>query len=294
MLTGLPPDITAETLLNYLPSSDRHVELKGSHKRNAYEDILSISQEDCQMTVELSRDGLYDILPEALFHPVDRFENLPANDYKERFAEEYEMQQLEEANARRFFAPFDKFILGLRCGISRLKNERYSGNAILCDVICDNIDEKFLRNRFVRKTLPFIPLARRIRGDRTLITIILRKILSDEGIVMKINDTPRLFSDAEPRYNSDLGSYRVDSDRIYAGAEYVENVTEYEVVYWSEEECDENFLQYVNEINEFEQFVNDFFVSIESRIRFQVTTTSLPTRLSDDLYYNYLDYNTNL
>ena len=58
--------------------------------------------------------------------------------------------------------------------------------------------------------------------------------------------------------------------------------------------CDDSFLSFVSEMNVFEKFINDYFVSVEAMIRFNISTIALPTRLTDDLYYNYLGYNTNL
>lgn len=291
MISNLPPDISAETILNYLPRHERDAELKGTHRRNAYEDILSISERE-RLLIELSRDSIYDILPEALFHPIDRFENIPANEYKERFAEEVEMLQIEESNARRYFAPFDKFILEMGCIVSKIKNDCYGNLSIITDIICDSISENTGKNRFIKKLFPFMPICRRIRGDRNLITILLRKILSDEGIEMKLQEIPQLFMDKTPRYSSILDLD--NSENFYLGNEYIESVTEYEVKYWSEDDCDETFLTFISEIAEFERFINDYFVGIESSVKFNITTIDRPIRLSDNLYYNYLDYNTNI
>lgn len=137
-----------------------------------------------------------------------------------------------------------------------------------------------------------MPICRRIRGDRNLITILLRKILSDEGIEMKLQEIPQLFMDKTPRYSSILDLD--NSENFYLGNEYIESVTEYEVKYWSEDDCDETFLTFISEIAEFERFINDYFVGIESSVKFNITTIDRPIRLSDNLYYNYLDYNTNI
>lgn len=294
MLGNLPPGISAETLCNYLPAEELRIELKGTHKRNAYSDVLGVSYgESGSVTVELSRNSLYDILPEALFHPIDRFENIPANEYRERFAEEYEKQQTEEANARKFFAPLDVCLFALSRELKRIKDERFSDNSFLGNVICDSLPEKVMKNRFVRKMLPFIPLCPRLRGDRTLLSIVLRKILMDEGIGLSPVTCKRTYTDEEPDYNCCLDGPE-GSDGYYLGNEFAENVIEYELAYWNEEECNESFLSFISEMNVFEDFINDFFMGIETAIRFRIGTTALPARLSDDLSYNYLDYNTNL
>lgn len=294
MALNLPLDISAETLLNYLPHDKCIVALKGTHKRNAYEEILSITQEGENLLIELSREGLYDILPESLFHPVDRFENISANEYKEKFAEEYETQQAEEANARKFFAPFDRFILGMNCEVNRIKNDSYNDNSFLCGIICDSLPSEYRDNRFVKSMIPYMPLCSRMRGDKDLMTLALRKILLDEGISMTERHLPKTFTDQHPRYNSSLGISVNQSADLYLGCEYIESVTEYEITYWNDEECNDSFLSFISEMEVFEKFINDYFVSVEAMIRFRISTIALPTRLTDDLYYNYLGYNTNI
>ncbi len=294
MAFNIPGDICADTLLNYLPHAGRIVDLKGTHKRNAYKEILSIAREDGNLTVELSRAGIYDILPEALFHQVDRFENISANEYKEKFAEEYEAQQTEEANARKFFAPFDKFILGLDCEINRIKNDDYNDNSILCEIICDSLPEEYRNNRFIKKIIPYTPLCSKIRGNKDLITLILRKILLDEGITMTELHVSKTFVDPLPRYNSTLDPATDQSGDLYLGNEYTEAVTEYEIKYWSDDECNSLFLSFISEMKVLERFINDYFTGVEATVKFNISTIALPTRLADDLYYNYLGYNTNL
>lgn len=69
-LSNIPTDLSAEVLANYLQMRDLSMEFLGPHKRNAYRDIVSLENgADGSLQIGLSRKGLYDILPEALFHP---------------------------------------------------------------------------------------------------------------------------------------------------------------------------------------------------------------------------------
>lgn len=293
-LSNIPIDLRAEALLNYLPEEKWKVELKGSHKRNAYDDVLSVNFEEDEIKIELSRDGLYDILPEALFHPVDRFENIPPHEYKERFTQECEQQQSEEINARKYFRLFDNYILDLNCELDRIKEETYEDNSFLSNILCDSLSENYSSNRFIKNLIPFIPFCSKIRGNIDFITLILRKILKDENISLNRESLPVIYKDENPQYNHNLDTVYIDQDTYYLGNEYIENVTIYEIKYWNESECNERFLDFVSEIDILEQFINDYFVGIESLIKFKISAIALPTRLSDKLYYNYLDYNTNL
>lgn len=292
MQLNLPSDIRAEIVANYLSGARESISFLGNHKRNAYEDILSVSHEKDVVRMELSRSGLYDILPEALFHPIDRFDNIPANVYKERFAEEVEQQHLEESNARSFFAIYDRFIFNLNAALSRVKDE-YSDNGVLADIICDTMPERYRKNCFVNRCIEFTPRCRDIRGNSDSVTLMLRKVMADEGLrLTRIIDTPT-FSDRDPRYYCSL-SDASDIEDLYLGNQFEERVLRYEIHYWNEDYCDGSFLDFVDEIREFRDFVNDYFMGIETSVDFRLSAESLPVRLSDELCYNYLGYNTNI
>lgn len=177
-----PSDISAEALMNYLPPECRTAALAGSHRRNAYGDVLSVAEKgDGMLRLVFSRDGLYDILPEALFHPVDRFESLPANEYRERFREECERQQAEEYAARDFFAAYDSYLLELMAAVGKVK-DGYADNALLADIVGGHVEPSVRANRFVRRTWPYLPQCGRIRGNMALLSLMIRKVLFDEGL----------------------------------------------------------------------------------------------------------------
>ena len=297
MAYRFPLDIKAETLVNHLHDPIMKIELRGTHKRNAYEDILAMTEDECGdgPVVALSRNGIYDILPEALFHPVDRFENIPANEYKERFAEECEAQQAEESDAREFFEPFDRFIFDLGCEYEHIKDVRYNDNSLLADIIGDNMPERYRSNRFVKRMTAYLPLCSRLRGNMDLINILIRKIMRDEGLLISAVPMNNLYRDPQPLYNSEVGILRCESsEEYYLGNEFFEQVTEYVVSYWDDNECNDSFLSFVEDVKVFENFINDYFMGIETSVRFRIGTDAPPVRLSDSLSYNFLDYNTNL
>lgn len=293
MYLNIPADIRAEVVGNYIKGIKKEFIFLGSHKRNAYQDILSISEDDGCINVELSKQGLYDILPEALFHQIDRFDNISANEYKERFAEEVEQQRIEENKARSFFSLYDRFIFDLSSVVSQIKSTELNDSSILTDIICDSMSNEYKSNRFVSRTKDFIPRCRSIRGNETLITLMLRKILSDEGIKLNKSIKPNRFEDHNPRYNFQILN-EGDTDELYLGNCYDESVLQYDVTYWNDDYCDKSFLNFVDEIKVFEDFINDYFIGIETSIHFNISARTLPVRLSDDLCYNYLNYNTNL
>ncbi len=294
MAFNLPSDIKVETLLNYFPQNRVSVNLCGLHKRNAYNDIANLDvNEQAIIDLSVARQGLYDVLPEALFHPIDRFENITANEYKERFQEEYEQQQIEENNARNFFRSFDQFLIGLNRVIATIKDS-YSDTRVISEIIGDRLTEDYLANRFIRQALAFLPICRDIRGDKTLITLMLRNILLDENLLLATENISFTIKDSAPRYNYCLDTDNTEDNDTYLGNEFDENIITFDIAYWNEEECTDSFLQFITEMEVFEQFINDYFVSIESAVKFNIATDTLPVRISDENYYNYLDYNTNI
>lgn len=294
MFQNLPLDIKAESLLAYVPRDKRRLEIRGAHKRNAYEDIADISDdEDGISTISLSRNGMYDILPECLFHPIDRFDNIPANEYKERFKEECEQQRQEEDNARKYFQPFDTFLFEISTSVNDMGNNGQI-DSLLSDIICDSFPQQYKDNRFIRKAKEFIPRCKNIRGNKGLFTMMLRHILFDECITINEHLEATDIKDQNPRYNFRLDATNGNDESLFLGNNFDEDITVYDIQYWNENECSETFLTFISEIKTFEKFLNEYFMSIECSLRFDISTISLPVRLSDDICFNYLDYNTNI
>lgn len=290
----IPDDIRAEVIDNYLGNAKKEISFVGNHKRNAYEDIISLCQDEGVVKIHLSRQGLYDILPEALFHPVDRFDSIPANEYKERFAEEVEQQRIEETNARDFFSLYDRFIFGLSSAVNGIKQTSFSDNSVLSDIICDSMPDIYKTNRFIARTIEFTPHCNSIRGDVIKITLMLRKIMADEGLKLNPFVNSQVFTDKDPKYNCQVFHEDDAPEDVYLGNCFEENVLSYDIQYWNDDFCDASFLTVVEELREYENFMNDYFMGIETVLHFSISAQTLPVRLSDDMCYNYLDYNTNL
>lgn len=289
---NIPDDINVEVLLSYFPEGTCKVALKGLHKRNSYNDIVEIEERrDGCLLFGIGRNSLYNSLPEFMFHPLDRFDNIPKSEEKERFAEEYQKQEQEKENAYRFFEPLDLLLLKLRVQVREKLNEYVESNKVLIEIIGDNLTEKQKSNRFIKQSLTFIPACKNIRGNKTLLTFMLRKIFMEEGLkVEKCRDVVE-YTDADPRYADRVGSLLGD---CYVGNAFGEETALYNIHYWSEDECNENFLKFVDDIETFQQFIQDYFMGVEETLRFNVCKDSEPLRLSDDRVFNYLNFNTNI
>ena len=58
--------------------------------------------------------------------------------------------------------------------------------------------------------------------------------------------------------------------------------------------CDEHFLAFINDVEELRVFIQDWFLAVGEELRFNITQDSKPLRLNDEVFYNYLNYNTNI
>ena len=296
-----PSDINVEILLDYLNESHIpfKVAFKGLHKRNTYHDIVEMDvRSDGTHIVDVSRNSIYNALPEYLFHPIDRFSHLPRLEEKERFAEELEKQEREKEDAYRFFAPMDVQLLLYAMDIRRTLRPITETNSILHDILADRLDDKQRSNPFIKASIPFLPECKHIRGNKTLLTIYLRKIFTDEGMSITVADPaavpsafpPVSLTDATPRYADGLNA---TLDDTYVGNTYDENITTFTIHYWPEQ-VDDHFLELVDEIETFRLFVQDYFMSVEDVLHFNISHDDPPLRLTDDVVFNYLDYNTNI
>ena len=289
----LPADLNAELLLNYFPQGKFRISLQGLHKRNSYGDIIEVEDmvDKDAIHATLGRMSIYNSLPEYMFHPVDRFDNLPVNNESEAFHNEVDKQEQEIADAFRFFSPIDVLLFHLRSNVREQIEQYTRGDVVMQQILGDRLTEKQHANRFIRQFVPFLPQCKYIRGNRSLLTFLLRKVLLEEGLRVEVKQELSNFTDRRPRYDNQVDAVLGDS---YVDNSYYENVTVYSISYWSDEECNEKFLSFVDELEELRLFLRDYFLFVEDKLVFHITQDYPPLRLNDEKIYNYLNYNTNI
>ena len=196
-----PSDINAEVFLGCFPRGTCRVEFQGLHKRNSYNDIVELEPiDEDRFKMYLGRQSLYNSLPEYMFHPIDRFDNLPQYEEKERFEEELYAQQEEIENAFRFFAPIDILLLQQRMHVREEMEPFVRENIIMQQIIGDDLTKAQRRNRFIKGFVKFMPQFKYIRGNKTLLTLLLRKVFFDEGLHVRVTHEMLHLHDDEPRY----------------------------------------------------------------------------------------------
>ena len=182
-------------------------------------------------------------------------------------------------------------LLKLRTSIRERLNEYVETNKVLIDIIGDKLTDEQKSNRFIKHTLIFIPACKNIRGDKTLLTLMLRKIFMEEGLKIEKRRENIRYTDTKPRYADGVDFLLGDG---YVGNTFDEETTIYDIHYWPEEDCDENFLKFIDDIEVFRHFIQDYFIAIEETLHFNICKDDVPLRLSDDIVFNYLNFNTNI
>lgn len=285
----IPQDINVELLLSYFAGECIKVSLNGLHKRNTYNDILDTEFKDGTFLLNISRNSIYNTLPENLFHQIDRFANLHEGN-KDEFHEEADRLKHECENARSFFSPVDTLLLYYRMMTREELRNITESNSVLYDILSDRLTEEQRQNRFIKQTIPLLPACKTIRGNKTLLTLLLRKVFFEDGIVVRLKEREKVYHDEQPQYVDSLGKALDDT---FLGNIYDELVTTFEVYFWPEI-VDAEFLTLIDEIEMFRLFLQDYFMSVEEVLEFDIKHDDPALRLSDDNTYNYLNYNANL
>ncbi len=291
-INNIPQDINAELIFDWLHDNSFKIALNGQHKRNAYNDLVEIEHRpDDTLVFHLGRNGLYHSLPEYLFHPLDRFNNLSEGDNKEIFSEEIRKQEIEKENAVKFFEPIDLLLMIYKVRARRSLRNVTEENSLMIDILSDHLTDSQKRNRFIIKTLPFLSFCRNIRGNKTLLSLMLRKVFIEEGLKIDVVKDTLRWEDENPHYSDSLGEE--------LGISFVGNVFDEDVylfyIDYIPETIDAKFPSFLNEIEEYRLFISEFFISVEQILLFSIKGMDTDTIiLGEEESYNYLNYNTTL
>lgn len=291
-INNIPQDINAELIFDWLHDNSFKIALNGQHKRNAYNDLVEIEHRpDDTLVFHLGRNGLYHSLPEYLFHPLDRFNNLSEGDNKEIFSEEIRKQEIEKENAVKFFEPIDLLLMIYKVRARRSLRNVTEENSLMIDILSDHLTDSQKRNRFIIKTLPFLSFCRNIRGNKTLLSLMLRKVFIEEGLKIDVVKDTLRWEDENPHYSDSLGE---ELGISFVGNVFDEDVYLFHIDYIPET-IDAKFPSFLNEIEEYRLFISEFFISVEQILLFSIKGMDTDTIiLGEEESYNYLNYNTTL
>lgn len=164
---------------------------EGQHKRAWSKDVDSATVgdqgiEDGVLFLHLNRDGIYDLLPEGVFHGIQPDDTRSG----EEMARESMKLRAEEKEARLFFQPFENEIFRSGVQLSMMENHIFRNvyKELLTGIIPQfwKIRED-LCEEHVTRLKKLLPFAYRVCGDMNL-TVQCLEYLLNEKVRMKVID----------------------------------------------------------------------------------------------------------
>jgi hypothetical protein len=210
--------ILADLLDDSLNLDEVVIESESLFKRNYHHDIENASEIEYgagrkkKLRFVVNREGIYDQLPEDLFHQVTQTNNV--TDKYEAIQEIKEHRDLEK-QSRLFFQPLEQEFYAQRI---RLEIEErkflFETNDILPGEIFDQLWDlpEFLNDLQKSKLGLLMPVIHKLTGQKELLSFVFESITGDP---VQIRETvPRKYRIDE---NPNLGSMQLSIDSILAG-----------------------------------------------------------------------------
>lgn len=200
-VTNLPYDVRAEVVVgelldNHVRREEVVVHLENVFTRSFNKDILHVKLDDSQpyqpyVVLSLSRDGIYDRLPEGFFHDFSQQQT------KEKgtaaMVARYKRQQQQELQARRFFQPLENEFFLQRVFLEQREKH------LLFDVFGKDADQLFqqfwdlpagLPGAASNRLVKLLPYMHRIAGNTQMIRLCLELVL-EQDVTIKWDHTPQ-------------------------------------------------------------------------------------------------------
>lgn len=199
-LSSIKKDIKAEVLVaelfdNQIAEEDIFISLESAFKRSFRKDLTQVKKTeintfDIAVKISLARDGMYDKLPEGLFHVAAKNSTTQVSN----MVSEYKRFKNEEAIARKFFAPYENEFFLQQIKIEQQEKKFYYKINLEKNEFLKHfwkLDAALPKNA-AKRLIEFMPFAGEICGNKELMQNTLAKIL-DEKVELKINSSPTHF-----------------------------------------------------------------------------------------------------
>ncbi len=215
-------DIKAESILaiardSGLTDENFTIASKSLFSRAYSRDILfSALEEDANkknyLQLNLSRNGLFDQLPEGLFfQPAN---SKPSVTNAAIMAADYKINQQKEREIRRFFMPFENAFFGQRMQLEAEEMQLLEGlqSGILNEYFINFWGiSPAIPSALITPLIELLPYAHKITGNLAVTAQCLEKILQEKVSIRKI---PAPVSSAEPDYVHALGFQQLGMDMV--------------------------------------------------------------------------------
>lgn len=275
---SLPPDIDSDLSIavvdNNIQSliSDSEIPIKksyvfsGVYERTAKGDNLLVSASTStkrhQLKYSLKRDSLYHILPEYLFHPLDRYADTDGD--KEEFVKRRKAQKDIESDALEYFYPFDISFQILRTSFqNKLNNEILYNNLFIVDFITEGYNIK-KDNLFIKGAYPCITWLRNNRGVKKLLEVAIKYAFSDS-----LNSYNLVLDEQSSEIEADTCHVTLDGviDDLFCGPRYFYLGESINVEYQTDIISENQIQQLTAKIKEFEEFFKAWFLTQNQTIK---------------------------
>jgi hypothetical protein len=214
-------DIKAETLVNQALQNNLHPDdfvalHDGRFIREYRPDLYNITKiEDSRLLqllqLRLSRSGLYDLVPEGLFH--QSYTNAKPNSSAAEMAAQSRIDRKKEMAARKFFQPIENSFFRQRVMLEQQEENILAGidNGLLNDYFFTFWEfPEGLNNTSAMLLVLLLPYAHSIAGDLSLMQDCL-KILLQEQVTISLIQAPDCTA---PGTASDLGIGELGNDMV--------------------------------------------------------------------------------
>lgn len=240
-------------------------EFKGVHERTAVGDELQITLRGRQkksnlVKYTLKRDSLYHILPEYLFHPLDRYAGCDQDE--DEFLKCYKQQEEMTENALAYFYPYDKVFQELRTDFQHYLNDHIlTDNLFIADFITAGFQVN-LANKFIRSVYPCLLWLRQYRGYENAIRTALKFAFANQVRAYHADwVTEQTALSAHCHYHLE-GTL----DELFCGDTFSDSVYRFDIQYQIEIHTKEQIARLTLEIEEFQRFFQDWFLNVEQHL----------------------------
>lgn len=270
-------------------------DFSGVHERTAKGDALSVNVSSTTkrnvIKYQLKRDSLYHILPEYLFHPLDRYADTEGD--KEVFLEKRAAQKKIEAEAKEYFYPYDKILNDLRIGFQNYLNDKIlDKEAFIIDFIIEN-ENVNKENPFIKTCLPNIMPLRANRGSSGLLLLALKMTFGNG-----LQSLDKHFVEYPVPINSDSCHICLDGtiDDLFCGEKFMDWTEVISIKYQTRISSSEEINRTTKSIEEFCLFFKRWFLSDNQMIEIEFGDYGKTPVISDNIAdgFLYLNYNTQL
>ncbi len=190
-------DLTAEFLVSISKSNvnfDYYYSTVGNKKRSYRKDVnffkITKGERTEKLEIEVNRQGIYDYLPEGLFHQT--FSPKKGGDSEKQIIEEIKRQRENEKLARMFFLPIENEIFLHRLDLTKLENDLFLNNSESRNKYIDLIKHWRLSNIFsstqIVEIIRFFPYLHLFRNKTKYIESCISKMINYDVQITKVQN----------------------------------------------------------------------------------------------------------